>query len=176
MKKQFKRLISILLAMVMVFGLLPMASFALSRESGDQARRVDTYTEAQNAEIEADVFAKIDALTTEASQTMGGRSRMKESDYIKLVPDVIEAIESSETYVPGTLQQNGNFLIWQTESGIPCCYDPRMEAELHNSMSDPSAEEIAAAEAEAEALVEFYESTRGGSPSSTKIGLIQPYW
>ena len=183
MKKQFKRLISVLLAMVMVLGLLPLTSFAWERES-NLDRRTRVYTEEENAAIEEDVFAKISAVTAEASRPMGGTSRLTEADYISLLPQVIEAIESSDTYLEGSLQQNGNFLVWQTESGIPCCYDPRMEEKLHNTTNAPGAQEIMAIEDDAQSLVLSADlsslnpalDVNGGSPSSTNIGLIQPYW
>ena len=177
MRKQFKRLFALLLVLAMVAGLLPTMAAAGGRAtvSGD-AEMARPYTEEDNAILENDVFAKIAQVEAGAATRMGGLSRMTESDYIRIVPQVVDAIKSSETYVPGTLQQNGNFLVWLTTTGMPCCYDPRMEAELHNTVNDPTPEEIARAEAEAEALKEVITGTRGGSAASTKIGLIQPYW
>ena len=174
MSKQFKRIFSLVLVLALILSLMPTAFAEGSRISGEgnAARPISANA---NEIIEADVFASIAALEAEAAGPMGGQSRMTEADYIKLVPQVKEIIEKSETYVPGTLQANGNFLVWETKEGLPCCYDPRMEAELHNTVNDPSPAEIARAEAEAKALIEVY-GTRGGSAGSTKIGLIQPYW
>ena len=176
MRKQFKRLFALLVVLAMLVGVLPVMASAESATISGGGRADHVYTEADNEILDNDVFAKISAVTASAAQTCGGVSHMTEQDYINLVPQVIDAIERSETYVRGTLQQNGNFLVWQTTIGMPCCFDPRMEAELHNTDNDPSPAEIAAAEAEAQALLETYTQVRGGSPSSTKIGLIQPYW
>ena len=177
MNQQFKRLFALLLALAMVAGLLPvMASAEGGAPISGEAEMGRVYTEEENALLDNDVFAKIAEVEVNAARPMGGISVMTEADYIALVPSVVKAIESSDTYVRGSLQKNGNFLVWQTTVGIPCCYDPRMEAELHNTANDPSLEEIARAEAEAEAMLEVFENVRGGSPSSTKIGLIQPYW
>ena len=178
MKKQFRHFWSILLTLAMVIGLLPVTASAAGPER-NIASLVHEYTDEENAAIEEDVFARIEAVKGEVAQTMGGVSRMTEADYINLIPAVIGAIESSETYVEGSLQQNGNFLVWETTVGIPCCYDPRMEAELHNTMNDPSPEEVEAAEAEAReiaAMLQEAAGLNGGNATSIEIGLIQPYW
>ena len=175
MKNNFKRLFAILMALALVIGLLPTFAAAAPLSEKEVKEEAHVYTEEENALIENDVFASIDAVKAEAAQKLGGVAKMTEQDYINIESEVIEKILASDTYVPGTLQQNGYFLVWMTTVGIPCCYDPRMEAELHNTADEPSAEEIARIEADAEALLETY-ATRGGSPTSTKIGLIQPYW
>jgi len=177
MSKQFRRLFALLLVLTMVTGLMSVMATATGTATISGEADVDrAYTEEDNAILDNDVFAKISEVENGASVRMGGVSRMTEDDYIRIVPQVVEAIKSSETYVPGTLQQNGSFLVWQTTTGIPCCYDPRMEAELHNTVNDPTPAEIARAEAEAAALLDVVNETRGGSATSTKIGLIQPYW
>ena len=177
MSKQFKRLFALLLVLAMVAGLLPTMAAAGGRTSNSgRIDRDHVFTDADNAILDNDVFAKISKVETGAATRMGGISSMTEADYVRILPQVIKAIESSSTYVPGTLQQNGNFLVWQTTTGMPCCYDPRMEAELHNTVNDPTPAEIAQAEAEAKAMLDEVVSTRGGSANSTKIGLIQPYW
>ena len=172
MLKHTRKLFAVLLVMVLVLGLFP--TFAAAETTS--AKRVHVFTALENAALDTDVFAKIELAKANAAQPMGGVAKLQEADYVNMIPQVIDAIKSSKTYVPGTLQQNGNFLVWETTVGIPCCYDPRMEAELHNTENEPSAEEIARIEAQAEAMVQDFSQTRGGSPSSTKIGLIQPYW
>ena len=177
MSKQFKRLFALLLVLAMVAGLLPTMAAAGGRANiSGQAEMSRPITEEDDVILENDVFAKIAEVEAGAASRMGGISTMTEADYIRIVPQVVDAIKSSETYVPGTLQQNGNFLVWETTTGMPCCYDPRMEAELHNTVNDPTPAEIAQAEAEAKAMLDEVVSTRGGSANSTKIGLIQPYW
>ena len=175
MSKQFKRLFAVMMVLTLVLGLIP-TTFAAGTAREGSASATRPITANANEIIEADVFAAIAELETEAARPMGGQSRMTEADYIALVPQVKEVIENSRTYVPGTLQANGNFLVWETTEGLPCCYDPRMEAELHNTVNDPTPEEIARVEADAQALLETYNQVRGGSANSTKIGLIQPYW
>ena len=142
MSKQFKRLFAIVMVLTLVLGLLPSAFAAGISGRGEATRPISANA---NEIIDADVFASIAALEAEAARPMGGQSRMTEADYIALVPQVMKVIEKSATYVPGTLQANGNFLVWETKEGLPCCYDPRMEAELHNTVNDPSPAEIARA-------------------------------
>ena len=174
MYRHFRKLLAVLLTLALIVGLLP--TLATAQNNTNRANRVHIYTEAENRVIEDDVFNKIDAVKSNAAMKLGGVSKMVEADYVRMIPEVIDAIKSSETYVPGTLQRNGNFLVWETTVGIPCCYDPRMEAELHNTANDPTPEEIARIEEDAQSMLIDYAQTRGGSPSSTKIGLIQPYW
>ena len=176
MSRKLKKLLALLLTMVMLLGTLPTLAFAADARSGGSAKKVHVYTEAENAKLDNGVFAKIQSVKNVAANRMGGIGRMSEADYISIIPQVVRAIESSDTYVKGSLQKNGNFLVWMTTVGIPCCYDPRMEAELHNTADAPSAEEIARIEADAASLLKTYNNTRGGSPTSTNIGLIQPYW
>ena len=177
--KQLKRMLALLLTLVMVLGLLPTASFAAGQSASGSARADKVFTDADTAILDQDVFAKIAEVeaNSSAAQLNGGVNRMTEADYIALVPQVVEAIKDSETYVDGSLQQNGSFLVWETTTGMPCCYDPRMEAELHNTANDPSPEEIARIEAEAQSLARSVSELNSiGSATSTKIGLIQPYW
>ena len=175
MNTKFKRIFAVLLVLAMILSVMPTA-FAESHRISGEGSAARPISARANEIIEADVFAAIAELEAMASKPMGGQSRMTEADYVALVPQVKTVIENSATYVPGTLQANGNFLVWETTEGLPCCYDPRMEAELHNTVNDPTEEEVARVEAEAQALVEIYEHVNGGSAGSTKIGLIQPYW
>ena len=169
-----KKLFAVLLAALMLLTVMPVMAFPVFGTKG--AEKVHVYTDEENAILDNGVFAEIQEVKTAAATRAGGVEKMTESDYIALIPQVIKKITASDTYVEGTLQQNGSFLVWMTTVGIPCCYDPRMEAELHNTKDAPSAEEIARIEADAEALLKDYTEMRGGSPTSTNIGLIQPYW
>ncbi|MBO4212373.1 MAG: hypothetical protein J5878_06930, partial [Oscillospiraceae bacterium] len=176
MSKQFKRLFALLLVLAMVVGLIPTIASAGGRtDESDLPEMERLYTEEDNEILDNDVFAKIANVESSAATRMGGTDRrMTEEDYIRIIPQVIEAIEASETYVPGTLQQNGCFLVWETTIGMPCCYDPRTEAMLNHDGTQLSGDQIAAAiEAENAANAA---AVRGGTPTSTKIGLIQPYW
>ena len=181
MSKQFRRLMSLIRTLILTLGLAQNIASAAGQKPSGEASAARVYTEADNALLENDVFAKISAVTADSAQPMGGVSKMTEANYIAMLPEVIDAIKGSKTYVAGSLQQNGNFLVWETTTGIPCCYDPRMEAKLHNADNAPSEEAVMAAEAGAKAFAAqlrqvLADSPNGGSPSSVEIGLIQPYW
>ena len=169
-----KRIFALLLCAVLVLTMFPVSAFAARTELEEEPLYV--YTEADNALLDNDVFAAIETVKADAAEACGGVGKMTEQDYIDLVPQVLEAVKASATYVPGTLQANGNFLVWETTVGIPCCYDPRMEAELHNTENDPDPARIAAAEAQAEAILQSVDEICGGGPYTLDIGLIQPYW
>ncbi len=173
---------ALLLALIMVIGAGTVASAdSLSPKSNAAAH---VYTEAEYKAIDDDVFALISSVKEDALQkktyTEGESAYLTEADYIDLVPDVIKAVEASVTYVDGTLQQNGYFLVWETTTGIPCCYSPRMEAKL--GRQGGHSEELAAIEEAAlDQVLQPGSSaseinTALHSPSSTNIGLIQPYW
>ena len=176
MKNYPRRFLALLIALVMVVGLFPAAAFAATPAAAEPSDAVRVFTAEDEAILNDDVFARIDEVKTTAAKTRGGIGALTEADYAALVPQVIKAVEDSETYVPGTLRQNGAFLTWETTVGLPCCYSPRMEAELHNTENDPTPEEIARAEEEAQALLDKVTEFKGGSAGSMNIGLIQPYW
>ncbi|MBO4819434.1 MAG: hypothetical protein J5528_04770, partial [Firmicutes bacterium] len=180
MKNSFKRLAALLLILMMIASSC-VSAFGLSEAAKE--KKVHVFTDEEFAVLDEDVFGLITDIELSAQADMtaayGEASYLTEADYIALVPEVIAAIEASDTYAAGTLQQNGNFITWQTTSGIACCYDPRMEAELHKP-SQYTHDEIMAFEADAErwgAELSASASTLAGhSPTSTSVGLIQPYW
>ena len=168
MKKMIQQVLVLFLSVMMVLNVTGIVTEA-EETAGD--KDVYVYTEEDNALLEGDVFAKIEEAKAQAAAVCGGTGRLSEADYAAMVPAVIEAIESSETYVPGSLQANGSFLVWETTTGIPCCYDPRMETKLHSVDDDPLMETAAA-----ETTLKEHAGIRGGLPGSANIGLIQPYW
>ena len=167
-----KRFLALLLCTALLLTLFPLTVGAVQQEE----KPLYVYTEADNARLDEDVFAAIETVKQDAAKRCGGMDKMTEQDYRNLVPAVIEKIEASDTYIPGTLENREGFLFWQTTVGIPCCYDPRMEAKLNNAGNAPSPEEIALAEARAEAIRQDVGELCGGGPYTADIGLIQPYW
>ncbi len=179
MKRIFKHLITLLLTLLLILGATPILSDAKGSRLPKKFVSDHVFTEAENALLDNDVFAKITALTEQAAQTMGGLQKMTEADFIRLIPDVRKAIESSDTYVKGTLQQKGYFLVWETTVGMPCCYSPRMEALLHGAGDTSAATEGRKTEIDADAFSRSLRSKAGldlHTPTSIEIGLIQPFW
>ena len=85
MSKQFKRLFALLLVLAMVMSVLP-AAFAEGASISGRGDASRVYTEADNAILDNDVFAKIADVTAGAASRMGGISRMTEANYIALRP------------------------------------------------------------------------------------------
>ena len=77
MSKQFKRLFALLLVLAMVAGLLPTMAAAGGRTSNSgRIDRDHVFTDADNAILDNDVFAKISKVETGAATRMGGISSM----------------------------------------------------------------------------------------------------
>ena len=184
MSNWFKRFWALLLTAVLLLTAFPVAVGAQGAQGSEKdAPRV--FTQADDRLLADDVFAKIDAVTAPSSggakKNAPKRAPQTEAEFAALVPQVIGAVESSETYVEGTLSNNGGVLTWETTVGMPCTYNPRLEAKLHGAGEEPTAEERAALETMAEELkaqasAKKASARRGPGADSMKIGLIQPYW
>ena len=179
---QFKRLLAFLLAAVLMLGLFPTLAAASDVPTGD-AEPQDPYvfSDEEHETLENDVFASISQIEASVPRPMGGSGSLTEDDYVNLIPAVIQAVERSETYMPGTLQQNGSFLVWQTTVGISCCYDPRMEYELNLNETAPgpalpAAAQNAPTQTDPAEVFLAEEADRGTGEGGTMIGLIQPFW
>ena len=174
--KGWKRNFALLLALVLLLGLLPMGSFAEAQPE-EAADEPYVFTEEDNALIDNDVFALIADVEAEEIKPVRGKTPTPE-DYVKILPQVIEAIEASETYVEGSLVRNGNFIWWRTTNGMACGFDPYMEAVDHG-WQDPAwlsdAEEPQTC-SQLSDLENGVTGTRAGSSAVKEIGLIQPYW
>ena len=97
----------------------------------EQTEEVHVFTEEDNQLLEKDVFAKIEEVK-KAYAEENGLEILTEEDFAEMIPEVIQAIEASDTYAEGTLTQNGSVLTWQTTIGMPCTFSPRMEAMAQN--------------------------------------------
>ena len=184
-----KRLLSLLLTLVLLLGLCPTTAQAKKFTDDPVNDEPYVFTDKDDAVLDNDVFARIDAVT-DSIQKSG--AELTEQDYINKLPEVIEAIKTSDTYVEGTLMQHGVVLIWETTVGMPCCFDPYMEAKLNGSAEetgteDPFSEFLSlesltekAAKAENDGLPAqadpFGTKAVSNYPSSKEVALIQPYW
>ncbi len=184
MSNWFKRFLAFLLTAVLLFAAVPTA-FGAQDADGDKKDEPRVFTQADEQLLEDDVFARIEDVTSpssDAGKKAPRRAPQTEEDFAALVPQVIEAVEASDTYVEGTLQNNGGVLTWETTVGLPCTYNPRMEAKLHGTGEEPTEEERAALEnlaavlKEKSASVKKAPALRGSGAGSMKIGLIQPFW
>ena len=172
--RKSKRILSLLLALLLLLTLLPAGSLAAEGQTNAAADEPYVFTEEDYALVENDVFARITDLEAEEIHPTRGNPPTPE-DYVKILPQVIEAIEASETYVDGSLVRNGDFIWWRASNGMACAFSPYREAVSHG-WQDP---ERMTGEKDPEvldALLEDLETTRAGTSSSVKVALIQPFW
>ena len=162
MSKHLKRLLSLLLALVMIVGLLPTVSFAAaSKSDGGKSK------EKKNSD---EIWATINRIEDEKIVAKRGKSATAD-DYAAIVDDVIAAVEASDSYVEGTIERHGDFFFWETEDGEPQGYSPRLRAQMRATANpDATAEDF-----EGKTETVSY-ATRGGSPSSKNVAVFQPYY
>ena len=171
------RILSLLLALLLVVTLLPAGSFAADGQADETAEVPYVFTEEDSALIDNDVFAMITDVEAEEIHPTRGNPPTPD-DYAAILPQVIEAVEASDTYVEGSLVRNGDFIWWRASNGMACAFSPYMEA-IDHGWQDPERmadeEDLAALDALIEKL-ESETNTRIGSSPSTKVALIQPFW
>ena len=163
-----KRVLSLLLTLVLLLGLSPASAQAKKLTDDPVNDKPYVFTDKDDAVLDNDVFARIDAVTDSIHKPGAVPT---EQDYIDKLPEVIEAIKTSDTYKDGTLMKNGEFLVWETTVGMPCCFSPYMEAKLNGCTVE---EDVPALSYEEKAANEL--QAAANYPSSTKLALILPYW
>ena len=171
------RILSLLLALLLVVTLLPAGSFAADGQADETAEVPYVFTEEDSALIDNDVFAMITDVEAEEIHPTRGNPPTPD-DYAAILPQVIEAVEASDIYVEGSLVRNGDFIWWRASNGMACAFSPYMEA-IDHGWQDPERmadeEDLAALDALIEKL-ESETNTRIGSSPSTKVALIQSFW
>ncbi len=171
---------TLLLAVNLLLNLCLVSAEEVEDLSSTSPQDAYVFTELDEQMLEEDVFAKISKMTQNTAMQQGYSVRdLTQDDYVALLPQVIKAVESSDTYLPGSLSQMGDMLVWQTTVGMPCCYDPRMEEKLNHSPEPPSEDTIAMLEEKLQELVSDKASFNGATvenPAFKRVGLIQPYW
>ena len=186
---KIKRLISFVLTLLLILGLAPDSVYAKKFTASTDEPYV--YTAEDRAVLDREVFSRINDVIETARKRIGsedelngakGHSRavLTEDDYVALIPEIIATVKSSDIYVEGSLQENGCFLSWETTLGMPCCFDPWLEAQLDaegfRKTMNPG-EEVMSAE---KALPDKSPAAeiKGGTHYSTskEIALIMPFW
>ncbi len=147
-----KRFLALLLTLVMLLSLLPTAIAAPQK-----GQKIDVWEEICRMEDRA--TAKCRAADT-TSRTAA---------YSEIVDQIIQVVVSSEDYVPESLVRHGDFFFWDSKDGTGNGYSPRLRAKIRES-AQPDADPEAFAETSTVSYAE-----RGGSPSSAKVAVFQPY-
>ena len=168
------RMLLLALGLTLLLGLLATGVFAADSRQEDAPY---VFTEADIALIDNDVFAMIADVEAKALVPRRGKAPTPE-DYVKLLPQIIEAVEASETYVEGSLVRNGDFIWWRACNGMACAFSPYMEAVEHG-WQDPVLMAAPEDDAVLAALLDEPEPRprmKSGTTSSLNVALIQPFW
>ena len=147
-----KRFAAFLLALVMVFSLLPAGLVPV-----DAAEAPEEIADAAYAEADL-VFNQLDAAEEEPAK--------KNKTTEEKVEDAIEIVVSSDSYVEDSLVRNGNSFTWWTDDGIQCVYSPRMR-EISEDLTPESGKNE---------IVNEPVPIKGGSPTGNQVYLIGPYY
>ena len=147
-----KRLLALLLTLALMLSLLPSAIAAAPK--------------AQERDI-WDVISEIEAHA--ATRANAADADSLTAAYSGTVDEIIEAVTSSSSYVPGTLERHGDFFFWVDAKGDPNGYSPRLRAELRaNAIPGADPDALGATK-----TVSFEE--KGGWAGSVDVAAIQPY-
>lgn len=155
---KFSRQMVALLLVTALF--LTMVPFAFAIEPADAAMEI---TPAQYAQVDT----LWDEITQLETQTMTALS----TDSVSAVDiaAVVDLVEGSPLYVDGSLTWNGtDAFTFMTTTGVSCKYSLRLRQLLRNATP-------AETDSAADTQVLSY-AARGGSPSSSSVYLIEPYY
>ena len=146
-----KKIIALILALILTLSVSPLA-FA-SSQGGAQQR---------------DIWDMISDIEQNAARKTRANNVESLTDaYRNAVDEMIEAVEASSDYVPGTLERHGNFFFWVDTKGDPNGYSPSYRAKRQIG-AIPGAVVGGTTE-----VVNY--GVKGGSPSSIDVAAFQPY-
>ena len=148
-----KKWISFLLAIAMLVSLFPTVFAAPADETPER----DIWEVISEIEDSADAAAHVTGIEDRTAA------------YSAKVDEIIDAVTSSSSYVPGTLERHGNFFFWVDADGNPNGYSPSLRAR-QRSGAVPGADPMDYAATE---VVSY--ASKGGSPDSMNVAAFQPY-
>ena len=152
--KVAQRLLAVLLALVMVFGLLP-TSFRPTKAEADECE--------WNTEDADVLWAEINALEDELYA--------KRAPATSVVQKVADLVTADEHYVEDSIIWRGDgFFFWETTDGTINGYSSRLRQKLRNS--DAVIAETVEDPGEIETVSFANSATRSGSPSSKNVLVV----
>jgi len=154
LKNLFKRMFALLLVLVMIGSLIPAPSVQGATLPEPESNLL-TEQDYQTADA---VFAEIDQMEEDHAK--------KNLSETQLADAAATVVMSSDSYVDGSLDRNGNFFTWWTEDGVRCVYSPRMR-QIQDEMVAPSVPEASGA-------YNVPAATKGST--STEVFLVGPYY
>ncbi len=151
-----KKILALFLICTMILGMIPGVFAAPKEEEPEVLTEEDYYT--------AD-------LMWEAVNAKEAEMKEKKASIRQTTEALISQVTSSPYYEEDSLIRKGEQFFWETIDGIPCGYSPRLAEKAANAPPlanyDPST---------AETVITASYKTRGGSPNSRDVYLIQPYY
>jgi hypothetical protein len=121
-------------------------------------------------EAERDVWDVISAIEDRAdAEANAANAEDRIAAYNAKIEEIIDAVTSSSTYVPGTLERHGNFFFWVDTDGNPNGYSPSLRAR-QRAGAIPGADPMDYAATE---VVSY--TSKGGFPGSVDVAAFQPY-
>ena len=156
-----KKLISLLLAAVMLLGMFPMAGASEPEEA-------DELTTVQSDEM----WAEIEAFEEKNLEKRGINEAPTAETYAAMTDEVIGLVTSSSYYAEGTLERHGDFFFWETKDGMPNGYSPSLRARMREGyIPDADPEDFS------EIITDSYEDRASfNGNNSLKVAVFQPYY
>ncbi len=156
-----KKLISLLLAAVMLLGMFPTAGAS----EPEEAKELTT-------EQSDEMWAEIEAFEEKTLEKRGINEAPTAATYAAMTDEVIELVTSSSSYKKGTLEQHGDFFFWETEDGMPNAYSPSLRARMHEGyIPDADPEDFS------ETITDSYEDRASfNGNNSLKVAVFQPFY
>ena len=151
MWKHSKRICAFLLTMALLCTLLPTGVLSAKAEASE-ALTAEDYAAADQ------VFAMIEEMDETPTRKNATQSQLTE--------EAIKIVESSDSYVEGSLERSGDAFSWWTVGGIRCMYNPRLQ-KIQKEQTP---------ENRIDAVVNEPVATKGGYPTGTQVYLIGPYY
>ena len=152
-----KKFLSLLLSLVLLLALVPCT---IAQPDASDAKPLSY--EAQFPEAIA-IWDEIEALETTQLQKRATQSQTTQTIYA-----LVEADASTKA---DTLTWHGDMFFWETTDGAACGYSPRLREKIRATTVDANA---VVPENEAPITVSY--ASKGGSPTSTNVALIEPYY
>lgn len=152
MVTKMKRWLAFALALVLLCGWLPTGSV--------RAVELDAARELTQADyVGADlVFAQIEEMESAPAKRNATQAEKTQA--------AMALVQASDSFVEGSLEQNGATFTWETDSGVRCIYSPRMQ-KIGSELTPENGEDV---------IVNEPRAVKGGSPSSNQVYLIGPYY
>ncbi len=153
MKNTIKRLLSLFLVLALMVPVVPATTAAGHPENVN--------------ELTAEDYASADAVFAQI-QAMEEAPAKKNASQAEKVNAAAALVKSSDSYVAGSLERNGDSFTWWTEDGVRCIYSPYMNQKRENM--------VAPEDATPGGIYNEPAATRGGWPTGKEVYLIGPYY